>query len=350
MSKTLQGRRRVLPAVLGLVALMYSPKAALAQVAAGSIVESVVDPQGVRSSSVNRHDPTRLTLPRLIDLGRLDDAREKLREQFAIQGELPRLLFFEAMILYKERQYLQSIQRLARSLTLSDGDPDVYKLAGLNLVSLGRRDLAGPYFEAAVELAPRDFMARYYLGLHQLSDRRYDRAETILRDVINLRPDYLDAYILLGVAKEQRGKEEEAIRTYHQAIELAEQQHLKRATPFLYLARLLISLHRHEQSLAPLKRAVEIDSTSSEARTLLGQALTYLGRYDEALPVLMDAAALQPRDKTAHYLLMRVYKRLGKKSEAAREMQLFRELNESGTGNRSPDDPGRPYGRRSHVR
>jgi tetratricopeptide (TPR) repeat protein len=313
--------RPALAAVLGL-ALACTPTA-LAQVAAGSLVESVVDPGGVRPSSGRRQDSTALTLERLIDLGRLDDAREKLREQFAKEGERPRLVFLEAMILYREKEYLQSVRRLERSLALSDRDPDVYKLAGLNLVSLGRRDLAGPYFEAAVGLAPRDFMARYYLGLHELSDRRYDRAEAILREVIKLNPDYVDAHILLGVTEEQRGKEEEAVRIYHRAIELVEQQGLKRDAPFLYLARLLISLQRHEQSLPVLRRAVEMDTESSEARTLLGQALIHLGRYDEALPTLVDAVALAPQDKTGHFLLMRVYTRLGKRDEAAHQMQLF---------------------------
>lgn len=346
--ETQPGRGRVLVTVVGL-ALTYSPAVAIAQVAAGSLVEGV-DPRGMRLSSGNPEDSTALTLERLIDLGRLDDAREKLREQFAKHGERPRLLFLEAMILYREKQYLQSVRTLERSLALSDRDPDVYKLAGLNLVATGRRDLAGPYFEAAVELAPRDFMARYYLGLHELSDRRSDRAEAILREAITLRPDYVDAHILLGVAEEQRGKEEEAIRTYHHAIELAERQGLKRDAPFLYLARLLISLHRYEQSLSPLKRAVEIDAESSQARTLLGHALTHLGRYDEALPVLVDAVALAPQDKTAHFLLMTVYKRLGKRDEAAHQMQLFLALEERDQRNGSPDVSGRTHGRRSDVR
>jgi tetratricopeptide (TPR) repeat protein len=345
--QTPQGHGRVLVTVLGL-ALAYSPAVALAQVPAGSLLD-IVDPHNVRLSSGTRQASTALTIERLIDLGRLDDARERLREQFAKHGERPRLLFLEAMILYREKQYLQSIRRLERSLALSDRDPDVYKLAGLNLVAAGRRDLAGPYFEAAVKLAPRDFMARYYLGLHELSDRRFDDAEAILREAIRLRPDYVDAHLLLGVAEEQRGKEQEAIRTYHHAIELAERQGLKRDAPFLYLARLLISLHRHEESLSPLRRAVEIDAKSSQARTLLGQALTHLGRYDEALPVLVDAVTLAPQDKTAHFVLMTVYKRLGKRDQAAHQLQLFLALEERDQKNGSPDDSGRTQRRRSDV-
>lgn len=346
---TLQGCQRVLVVLLGLV-LAHSPAVALAQVAADRVVGGIFDSRGVRSDRVSGHDATVLTLERLIDRGRLDEARAKLREQFVKHGELPRLLLLEAMILFKEKQYLQSIRRLERSLAMSDRDPDAYKLAGLNLVAVGRGDLAEPYFEAAAELAPRDFMARYYLGLQALSDRRYQRAEALLREVITLRPDYLDAHILLGVAEEQRGTEEGAIRTYHHAIALAEQQNLKRDTPFLYLARLLISLQRHEESLPPLRRAVAVDSKSSDARTLLGQALTHLGRYDEALPVLRDAVTLAPEDKTAHFLLMTVCKRLGRRDEAAREMQLFLALEEKDKRNGSLGDSDRIDRRKTDVR
>lgn len=312
--------------VLGL-ALAYPP-ATLAQPAAAIPVVGASDPGGLTASSGGRRDPTTPTLERLIDLGRLDEAREKLREPLTHESGRPRRLFLEAMILHKEKQYLESLRRLERSLALSDRDPDVYKLAGLNLVPLGRRDLAGPCFEAAVALAPRDFMARYYLGLNELSDRRYASAEAILGEVITLRPDYLDAHLLLGVAEEGAGKEDQALGTYRRAIELAEQQGLKSDAPFLYLARLLIRLQRHEESVAPLKRAMALDVASSEARTLLGQALTHLRQYGEALRVLSDAVALAPQDKTAHFLLMTVYNRLGRRDDAAREMQLFRAIEE----------------------
>jgi tetratricopeptide (TPR) repeat protein len=254
--------------------------------------------------------------------------QKKLREHPAKQGEQSRALLFEAMTLYKEKKYLESIRKLDRSLALNESDPDVHKLIGLNLVSLGREDLAGRYFETAAALAPRDFMARYYLGLYQLSHKYYVRAEAEFREVIKLSPDYLDAYILLGVAEEQQGKDAEAIRTYRQAIDLSERQDLKQESPFLYLARFLILLQRYEQSLPPLKRAVVINPKSSEAHKLLGQALNQLRRYEEALPLLQEAVKLGPQDKNSHYLLMNVYKKLGKSDEAQREMQLFLELEE----------------------
>ncbi len=279
-----------------------------------------------RSSAVSRRDSTELTVEKLIDLGRLQEAREKLREQSAKQGEHPRILLFEAMILYKEKQCVESIRKLERSLSLYDADPDVYKLIGLNLVSLGKEDLAGRYFETAGELAPRDFMARYYLALYQLTSKEFKRAEASSQAVIKLNPKYVDAYLVLGVAQEQLGQEAAALQTYQQAIKVAEQQPRKTEMPALYLARLLISLQRYEQSLPPLQKVVAINQKSAEALTFIGLVLSRLERYEEAIPSLQEAARLAPQDKSPHYLLMGVYQKLGNTSEAQREMQIFRAL------------------------
>jgi tetratricopeptide (TPR) repeat protein len=268
------------------------------------------------------------TIERLIDQGRLPEARAKLREQFAKEGERPRLLLFEAMILYREQQYLDSIRKLDRVLNLDDADPDVYKLAGLNLVSVGKADLAAQYFEKAVELAPSDFMAHYYLCLYRLTDGQRVAAETSCRATTQLNPKYLDGYLALGVALEQSRMTQEAIQTYLQACGLAEEQGSQTATPYLYLARLLISSQQFEQSLPPLRKAEAVNPKSPEVRTALGQALSRLGRYEQAVQSLQEAVTLAPNEKTPHYLLIGIYQKLGMTEQARREMRIFRALEE----------------------
>jgi len=282
----------------------------------------------LKTNVSNRHAATESTVEKLIDQGRLQEARVKLREQLAKEGERPRLLLFEAMILYRENRYQDSLQKLERVLSLNDNDPDAYKLIGLNLVAGGRDDLAGAYFEKAVALAPRDFMARYYLCIYQLTDRQRVSAETTCRMTTQLNPKYLDGYLALGVALEQSKMTQEAIQTYLQACELAEQQGSKTEAPFLYLSRLLISLQQFEQSLPPLKKAIAINPKSPEVHTALGQALGRLGQYDQAIQSLQEAVRLAPNEKSPHYLLIGIYQKLGKTDEARREMQIFRALEE----------------------
>lgn len=284
------------------------------------------DEMALKTTAMKSRSVAEPTIERLIDQGHLPEARTKLREQFVKEGERPRLLLFEAMILYREQQYLDSIRTLERSLSLHDGDADVYKLIGLNLVSVGKADLAAQYFEKAVELAPRDFMARYYVGLYQLTSKQFAQAEVTARATLKLNPQYVDAWLLLGVAQEQLGQEAAASETYRQAIEIIEQQPLKSEMPFLYLARLLVSLQQFEPSLAPLKRAVVINPKSAEAFALLGRVLGRLEQYEAARLALEEAIRLAPQEKTSHYLLMGIYQKLGKADEAQRERQIFRAL------------------------
>lgn len=282
----------------------------------------------LKTNVSNRPAATEPTVEKLIDQGRLQEARVKLREQLAKEGERPRLLLFEAMILYRENRYQDSLQKLERVLSLTDNDPNVYKLIGLNLVAGGRGDLAGSYFEKAVALAPRDFMARYYLGLHQLTGKQFALAAASAQLAIKLNPKYLDGYLVLGVAQEQVGKENEAIQTYRQACEIAEQHQIKVETPFLYLARLLISLQQFEPSLVPLKKALAINPNLAEAHTLLGQTLSRFEQYEQALQSLQEAVRLAPNEKSPHYLLMGIYQKLGKTEDARREREFFRALEE----------------------
>jgi Flp pilus assembly protein TadD len=294
------------------------------------VCQASPDPQSggvsLQPHVINHHATTEPTVEKLIDQGRLQEARAKLREQIAREGERPRLLLFEAMILYREKQYRGSIRILERILSLNNADPDVHKLIGLNLVAGGRDDLAGSYFEKAVELAPRDFMARYYLGLHQLTSKQFDLAAASAQTVITLNPRYLDGYLVLGVAREQLGKENDAIRTYRQACEIAEQQQIKAETPFLYLARLLISLQQFEQSLPPLKTTLTINPNLAEAHTLLGQTMSRFEQYEQAIQSLQEAVRLAPNEKSPHYLLMGIYQKLGKTEQARQEMDIFRML------------------------
>ncbi|HEX4946708.1 MAG TPA: tetratricopeptide repeat protein [Blastocatellia bacterium] len=292
------------------------------------MADKMADERALKTTAMKARAVADPTIESLIDQGRLPEARAKLREQFAKEGERPRLLLCEAMILYREQQYAASLRKLERSLSQHDGDADVHKLVGLNLVSVGKADVAAPYFARAVELAPGDFMARYYLGLSQLTSKQFAAAETTVRAALQLNPNYVDTWLLLGVAQEQLGKEAEALQTYRQAIELTERQSRQSEKPYLYLARLLLSLQQFEPSLSPLRRAIAINPQASEAFTLQGRALSRLEQYEESLRVLQEAVRLAPQDKMPHYLLMGVYQKLGKRTEAQREMQLFRALEE----------------------
>jgi len=276
-------------------------------------------PAGTRGSSA--------AIEELINSGLLERARERLAQRVAREGESAYSLLLEAMILRKESRYVESLKKTQASLEKNPYNADVHKLFGLNLVSLGKAELAGPYFRQAVKLAPEDAKARYYLGLHLLTGKKEpELAEQEFRKALKADPGSVDARCMLGVALEEQGRNEEAVAAYRQAIRVAGRRIRPNEKPYLFLGRLLFSLERPEEAVPVLEQALDLNPRSQEAAVALGRSLARLGRVEEALEALRTAAELDPADKSPHYLMMRLYKQQGRMKEAAREMRIFRRL------------------------
>ncbi|MGH9627767.1 MAG: tetratricopeptide repeat protein [Bryobacteraceae bacterium] len=264
------------------------------------------------------------SLEQLIDANRLMEAREALKTLVSSSGVSPKTRLLEAMILYRERRYRESLIELQHLLGPKQRDASVYNLFGLNLVALKREADAEPFFRAAVQLAPDDVMSSYYLGMAELSLGRYSEAERLLRDVIRRDPHFVAGQTMLGLAMEQQGRQEAAIESYRAAIELALSRKEAAAQPRLYLARCLSWLSRFAETIAPLEAILATDPVNAEAHRLLGRALSELGHLERAAIHLRRTVELEPGNRQARYALGRVLQRMGRKREAEREFRALR--------------------------
>ncbi len=267
--------------------------------------------------------PAPVTIERLIDTGRLGEAREQLAPLRVPSPESPRVLLLDAMILYRENKPAEALAQLQRLLRALPQHANGHKLAALCLVALRRADEAGPHIAEAVRLAPDDFMARYYLGLHQIDRRQPERAAATFAEAITRNPDYPDSHTMFGFAMEQLGRDDEALPAYRRGVELNERLRLRRASPGLYLGRFLQTRHRDEEALPVLEAAVAVSGQSAESWLLLGKARAALGRHEDALAALTRALELSPRDKRVRYALMQTYQRMGRAEDARRERAAY---------------------------
>ena len=250
----------------------------------------------------------------------------------AFEGKTARTLLIRATILYREERYEAALRDLRESFALNESDPDVHKLMGLCLTKLDKTDMAKPFFQIAVKLAPDDFMAHFYLGLHHYTTNRFEAAEREFNTVIELRPAHLDGYSYLGLALEEMERQDEVIAAYRRGTEIADREGGNDEKPYFYLGRYLIRLQRSEESLPWLRRAVEVNPGAVEALNLLGKTLADTGGGEEALPYLVKAAEIDPKDPSPHYVMMRVYTKLGRRDDAREARERFRELEEAKGG------------------
>jgi tetratricopeptide (TPR) repeat protein len=277
-------------------------------------------------------DATYTQIERLIDAGRLGEAQERLNAARKASGETPATLLVEARLLFKQRRFVESIQKLERVIAAANDpslrrlDGESHKLMGLNLVLINRLDLAEPFLKDAATMLPDDHLARFHLGTLYYTTSRFAAAETELRATIRLNPEFAKAHDTLGLTLEELGDDEAALGSYRRAIELGERQKLKDPSPYLNLGKFLIAKNRYEESLQAFKKAVALDARSAEAAFQLGKTLNKLGRETEAVMALNQAISNDPDYAEPHYLLSRIYLNQGREEEAGREMRIFREL------------------------
>jgi len=289
---------------------------------------SLVAQVGATAESVT-NQPLLQGIGRLIDEGKLADARRELQEQVTARGETYQTLFLQARILFGEKRHEESLKQLERSIALYRQDAKVYLLAGMNWVILERLDLARPFFEEAARLAPDDGTMQYHLGRYYYSAQRFAQAEQAFRAGLKLNPDSVKGYDNLALALEAQRKTDEAEASYRKAIELANTQKLATEWPWLNLAKLLIEKGRHEESLALLESAQRMNPQSAQVFYVRGKALQKLGRETEAEAALKRSVQNDAKFPDSHYLLGRIYLRQGRKPESQREMDIFQGLKQS---------------------
>ncbi|KAM8980305.1 LOW QUALITY PROTEIN: protein O-mannosyl-transferase TMTC1 [Sarcophilus harrisii] len=207
------------------------------------------------------------------------------------------------------------------------------------------RTEAKEYYKKALQLNPQHNRALFNLGNLLKSQGKKDEAIIFLRDSIKFGPEFADAYSSLasllaeqelfqkaeevyqagikncpessdlhnnyGVFLVDTGTPESAIYHYQQAIQLSPHHHVA----MVNLGRLYRSLGENKEAEEWYKRALDITQTA-EILSPLGALYYNTGRYEEALQIYREAAALQPSAKEIQLALAQVLAMMGQTEEA----------------------------------
>jgi serine/threonine protein kinase/Flp pilus assembly protein TadD len=245
-------------------------------------------------------------------------------------------------------------QELDLALALDKRNPEVYAALGDLYIKQGRSDDVEPAYQKARDLAPRDWRwpkqlgdyyresgrfedaARQYLlaigltpdnarvwdnlGIVYRRESNFTEAEKALRQAIKLDPKSYNHYLNLGAVMEQEGNYPEAVKLYQQASDL-------NPTEYLTLANLGSLYDRipggHDKARENYLKAIALAEDERKKKpddaTLLAQLGSYyatIGNADESLPLLRQAAALEPDNPQVLYRAAEGYELLHQRDEA----------------------------------
>ena len=263
---------------------------------------------------------------RLIDGGRLSEAAAALEKRIASAGLTARNLLLRGLIAYRDGRFEAALPDLKQSFALDEQDPDTSKALGLCLVRLGREDLAETFFRIAVELAPTDATAHYYLGLNAYTTKRFEEAGQAFGEAVRLSPTVPENHSYLGRSYEALGRVGLAREQYLIANELNQGRSPPSADPPLLMGSLLFRQGQLEEARRYLRQALEYDDSQALPHYWLGLLLERESELPAAIDALGRAAALAPSDHRPHYALARIHRRLGDRRSAAEAQRKFREL------------------------
>lgn len=172
-----------------------------------------------------------------------------------------------------------------------------------------------PLLVNVVTKDPQVQAAQYYLGIAYSRNGKFAKAIPPLRKAVELRPDALMAQYELAICLYETGD----LKTAAAHFEILVENRPDWSDARYSMASIYARTGRPEEAAKNLLIVLQGEPDHYRANLLLGRMLFLNGTFDEALPYLEKAAAVQTDSREAHSFLADEYEKLGRAADAANQ-------------------------------
>jgi tetratricopeptide (TPR) repeat protein len=283
----------------------------------------------------------------------IESAQDACGKAIALESDLASAHVTLGMLYTRTSRNDLAAQEIQSALALDSRSAEAYAALAELYDRQGRAKDVEPNFRKAVDLAPSDWQWPNQLGRFYLANGRFADAERAFREGARLTPDNPREWNNLGIVYRRQSKFAEAKTAFHKAIDLepadnylsnlgnllvqegsyteAAQLYQKSAAinPSNYLAYAnLASVYNRmpgqqekvrEMYLKAIEVAERLRSQSPKDPTLLSSLGSYYATVhmeEKSLPLLRQAAALDPDDPQVLYRVAEGYELLHHRAEA----------------------------------
>ena len=260
---------------------------------------------------------------------RIEECRATL-ETLLSSGQLTSDIFnLLAWCYHKEGNLKEAIKAMDLAIDREPSHESNYLDLAMILTEHRRYSVALVAAKKAIEVAPESYQAHRWKGFIETKLHYSREAIKSYSRAVEIKPDAAEPLLGLAVAQMSEGKLQDAQATFQKGIERFPRDALLHQE---YGRMLVLWEDRDAASQARgvslLRRALALDSTLAESHFQLGKLAMRDGDTQGALEHLQTAEKLSPKNKSLHYSLAGLYRRLGRSEEAAKEIREFESLKE----------------------
>lgn len=185
-------------------------------------------------------------------------------------------------------------------------NPFVWFALGYLHSELKNYEIAIGHYKVAITIKP-DFVKAYInMGINYDKLKRYTEAIGAYKQAIAIKPDDVRAYVLMGIAYYELKHYAEAIAAYKKGIAIKPDE----ARVYLFMGFAYEDLKRFTEAIAAYKKAISIKPDDAEAYLFMGGAYAKLKRYTEAIAASKQAIAIKPDNAEAYVLMGNAYRHI----------------------------------------
>jgi tetratricopeptide (TPR) repeat protein len=273
--------------------------------------------------------------------GRYAEARTALEQSKDAQAQV-----FLALVQAAAGSCTDAAPRLAEAFAHAP-EPELRKLAGEALMSCIESNLKSEYpadadvlYQSArahlkawnevvyqmFQKTPGSYRVNQISGEILEIQGKYPEAAAEYRKAIEKNGRALDLHFRLGRVILIDSQGPEALESARREFEAELALNSGDAAAEYEVGQILIAQGNRDAGARRLEHALALRPDFVEAMVAVGRARLEEKHYPEAIAMLKRAAALQPRNETAHYSLMMAYRNAGDHEAAKREKAVLDEL------------------------
>jgi arylsulfatase A-like enzyme/tetratricopeptide (TPR) repeat protein len=267
---------------------------------------------------------------------RFPEAEHWLRAKLQARPSDPQLLVDLGAVRQAAGRPVQALAALKAALDRRPEDVEALTLSGEILRAGGQYDAALACFAQAERGASDPSAVKMQTAETLVVAQRLADAESVLKDALRLNAHTEGAHYLLAQIAEQRRDGTGAEREYREEIRLYPWDYKARFN----LALLLDQRDEHKEQVALLESIPNVAPEFSDVYFYLAKALLDTGdpgRFEEAIAAAHKGLHLAPDSPSAplgHYVLADVYRLQGRRTDAEREIEAGRKLEQKVAGPR----------------